>query len=234
MTTPPPPPSTPAGWYPDPSGARGQRYWDGLRWTEHRTDQPTMAPPGALAPALPPAKKRKVWPWIVGVVLALFLIGAVSGHSSESGTSSTSASHTPTTAKVSASIAGVGQEARDGKFAFTVTGVETAKTTGDPSNPYEQATAQGEYVIVSMTVQNIGDRSQSFFAANQKLIDSAGRQYSADSRADMWINNEIQSDINPGNHVQAKVAFDVPAGTQPSTIELHDSMFSGGVKVRLS
>lgn len=131
-------------------------------------------------------------------------------------------------------MAGVGQEARDGKFAFTVTGVETAKTTGDQSNPYEQATAQGEYVIVSMTVQNIGDRSQSFFASNQKLIDSAGRQYSADSRADMWINKEIQSDINPGNHVQAKVAFDVPAGTQPSTIELHDSMFSGGVKVRLS
>ncbi|WP_245845710.1 DUF4352 domain-containing protein [Mycobacterium arosiense] len=89
-------------------------------------------------------------------------------------------------------------------------------------------------MIVSMTVQNIGDRAQSFFATNQKLIDSAGRQYSADSRADMWINKEIQSDINPGNHIQAKVAFDVPAGTQPSTIELHDSMFSGGVKVRLS
>lgn len=26
---------SPAGWYPDPSGA-GQRYFDGTRWTEHR------------------------------------------------------------------------------------------------------------------------------------------------------------------------------------------------------
>ncbi|MDQ1250114.1 MAG: hypothetical protein QG597_4493 [Actinomycetota bacterium] len=26
-------PSAPAGWYPDPSGAPGQRYWDGSDWT---------------------------------------------------------------------------------------------------------------------------------------------------------------------------------------------------------
>ncbi len=50
----------------------------------------------------------------------------------------------------------------------------------------------------------------------------------------MWINKAIQTDINTGNRVEAKVAFDVPEGTQPSTIELHDSAFSGGVKVRLS
>ncbi len=25
----------PAGWYPDPSGRGGQRYWDGVAWTEH-------------------------------------------------------------------------------------------------------------------------------------------------------------------------------------------------------
>jgi hypothetical protein len=30
----PPPPRVPAGWYPD-QAAGVQRYWDGLRWTEH-------------------------------------------------------------------------------------------------------------------------------------------------------------------------------------------------------
>ena len=36
MTT----PSTPAGWYPDPEGSGGQRYWDGFAWTEHRAPAP--------------------------------------------------------------------------------------------------------------------------------------------------------------------------------------------------
>lgn len=28
--------TAPAGWYPDPSGARGQRYWDGQTWAPKR------------------------------------------------------------------------------------------------------------------------------------------------------------------------------------------------------
>jgi hypothetical protein len=181
-----------------------------------------------------------MWPWIVGgVVLLLFLIGRFSGGSHDSGgtsSPSTSATRQTQTATKAAPppMAGIGQEARDGKFAFTVTRLDTAKTTGDPSNPYEQSTAQGVYVIVSMTVRNVGNQSQSFFAANQKLIDNAGRQYSPDSTADMWLNNAIQTDINPGNEIDAKVAFDVPEGTQASMLELHDSAFSGGVKVSLS
>lgn len=76
--------------------------------------------------------------------------------------------------------------------------------------------------------------TSSFETISETLIDGAGRQYSPDSSADMWINEAILTDINPGNQVQAKAAFDVPAGTQPSAIELHDSAFSGGVKIRLS
>jgi hypothetical protein len=36
---PPPPPSTgpPSGWYADPDSGEGLRWWDGQRWTEHRT-----------------------------------------------------------------------------------------------------------------------------------------------------------------------------------------------------
>src|SRR5690349_23884053 len=48
MTTPP----TPAGWYPDPDGTGGQRYWDGAAWTEHRSPA-VEAPQPASEPAAP-------------------------------------------------------------------------------------------------------------------------------------------------------------------------------------
>jgi hypothetical protein len=32
-----PPSAPPAGWYRDPSGCGGQRYWDGVGWTDHVT-----------------------------------------------------------------------------------------------------------------------------------------------------------------------------------------------------
>lgn len=39
---------TAPGWYPDPSGQPGQRYFDGQRWTQHFAPH---APPAAAAPA---------------------------------------------------------------------------------------------------------------------------------------------------------------------------------------
>src|SRR3981081_2553752 len=50
MTTPP----TPAGWYPDPDGSGGQRYWDGSAWTEHQAPGIATTP----EPSEPPAGKQ--------------------------------------------------------------------------------------------------------------------------------------------------------------------------------
>lgn len=93
-----------AGWYDQPDGTK--RYWDGQAWTEHTarpdapqpdlprsdapqpdaasavpvapTSQPAVAAPVALPPSAP-AKKRKVWPWIVGIGggLLILIIGGI-------------------------------------------------------------------------------------------------------------------------------------------------------------
>ena len=82
---------------------------------------------------------------------------------------------------------------------------------------------------------NIGDKAQSFFGDNQTLVDTQGREHSADTTAAIYLENSesMYTEINPGNSVNAIVVFDIPADAVPATITLHDSMFSGGVTVSL-
>ena len=64
----------PAGWYPDPSGARRQRYFDGSNWTRHYA-----VPLGeSLITARPPWWRRPKNPIIAaGIVLTAAAIGVI-------------------------------------------------------------------------------------------------------------------------------------------------------------
>ncbi|OLT54629.1 DUF4352 domain-containing protein [Cellulosimicrobium sp. CUA-896] len=128
---------------------------------------------------------------------------------------------------------GIGTPVRDGKFEFTVTSVETGvATVGDE---FLNQQAQGQYVLVHMAVTNIGTEAQMFDGSSQELTDTAGRTHSADTSAAIYLGdaNSFLTDINPGNSVDGTVVFDIPADAVPATIDLHDSMFSGGVEVAL-
>lgn len=63
---------TPAGWYPDPHGANGARWWDGTQWTDQ------ALPLAPVAPAAPPkapegTNTNTVWIWLNAVVPILGL-----------------------------------------------------------------------------------------------------------------------------------------------------------------
>lgn len=213
---------TPPGWYQHPSGQ--QQYWDGQQWLQ--------APP----------KAKNNTAIVILCVLTLFfggcatLVALGSGKSDEKRPTPTPIATAPTRATASEpvaprnTVAPVGASVRDGKLEFRVIKVESAKTIGD--NQFLATTAQGVFVIFTLQVTNIGDRSQNFFAQNQKLIDTQGRSYEASSSATINLEQpDSLGSINPGNTVRAQVAFDVPQSMQMGALELHDSMFSGGVRV---
>ena len=57
-------PGAPPGWYPDPAGGPGQRWWDGYAWTE-ATVLPQHPPPPPWAGAGPPqGPASEVAPWV--------------------------------------------------------------------------------------------------------------------------------------------------------------------------
>lgn len=61
---------TPPGWYPDPSGRPGTRWWDGGAWTEHVGP----VPPWVARPRLAPGTRTETWFLWAMVLLPLLAI----------------------------------------------------------------------------------------------------------------------------------------------------------------
>ncbi|HYZ68493.1 MAG TPA: DUF4352 domain-containing protein, partial [Mycobacterium sp.] len=279
MTTPP----TPAGWYPDPDGSGGQRYWDGSAWTEHRSPAATPSPEPSEPPAaepppseqptsvvsIPPAPTggggahRRPEPedeaeppsqpgdnrklilqfsvacaalfavLVVAVIYAVFLhrdntiqIGAP-GSSTQVSTSK-SASATSGTKSTKANPPNASGQATDSGITFAVTDVATAPSVKYQDAPVEK-TAQGEFLIVRMTVLNSGDTPTTFLGTLQKLK-AGGATYSIDDEATFYLDGGL-AELNPGDTKDLALAFDVPQGTTAESIELHGDPMGSGVEV---
>jgi hypothetical protein len=185
----------------------------------------------------------------IGAVVGLFvLLGACGALLSAGSTGTTpSAAASPSSpakaaqpanptqpAKKKTPVNGIGRQYRDGKFSFTVTKVKKGvRRVGDQ---YFGQTAQGQFVLINVTVRNIGNEARTFDSSSQKLTDAQGRDFDADGAATIAMgeqSNAFLKDINPGNGVKGILIFDVPKGVKLTKLELHDSMFSGGVTVPL-
>src|SRR3954451_16169273 len=145
--------------------------------------QATELPPQQQAPA--PKKKGK-GKWILLAIVALIVIIAVATSGGGDKSSSSSASGDSTASgDDSSQAAGLNQAVRDGKFEFTVNGVDCSQTTlgTDPIT----TTAQGVFCVVSLNVSNIGNEAQLFDASSQKAFDAQGREFSADSGAGIYL-----------------------------------------------
>lgn len=149
---------------------------------------------------------------------------------SQTSTPATTEDSSPTETTEEASPTETG-DAIDGAFAYSVHGVEVGTTVTSADAPVEK-TAVGEYVVVHMTVTNIGDVATPFLGTFQKLL-AGGTVYSIDDEATFYLGGGI-AELNPGDQADVAVAFDVPPGTTPEAIELHTDPLSPGIQVPLS
>jgi len=223
------------------------------------SEYPQQQPEGQWQPTNPPAPPVQRQSWfmrhkIITGVLGIFLFGIIvsalggGGDAPSAPTSDQAEASSPATSGAATNeptqtqaakpavkkAPGIGTKVRDGKFEFVVTKVEDGGTQVGDSSFGEKA--QGQFTFVRLAITNIGDKPQTMFTDNQTVVDTQGRKFTPNSMAgihlpdnDVWI-----SEINPGNSISGTLVYDMPKGSKASSIELHDSMFSGGVTVSLS
>jgi hypothetical protein len=207
----------------------------------------TMPPPPQPAPAgpppypHPPKKGRTTLYVVLGIVGAFLLLCAGCGVMVMSGANEVAksvdkaiASPSATGGKTATTV-GLGKPARDGNFQFTVKKVQCGLGRAG-TNPYVTKKAQGQFCVVTMTVENVKSEPQMLSDVEQKAF-VGGASYDADSEAGLYLNGNENSvwlnTINPGNAVTGRIVFDIPRGAKLTRLELHDSAFSGGVAVTL-
>jgi Domain of unknown function (DUF4352) len=187
--------------------------FNGQEWAEQRMAPHTVA-------------KSKHWIWVLIGLVVLAFGGCAALMSTGSNIDNTG---TFTNAGGSPGADGVINEpVRAGKFLVVVKDVSAA------GNWYGGPQPRGQWIVATMTVRNTGNEPESFIAGNQKLIDSVGREYAADSvAAASMYEDSTAVDIDPGVTIDVRVPFDVPPGMLPGGVELHDSSLSGAATVKL-
>lgn len=73
-------------------------------------------------------------------------------------------------------------------------------------------TAGGEYISVTVKVTNVGKSAARFDPDAPYVFDAQERMYSADSK----VNGRMDEELNPGMSITRNVVYDVPPGTKPT------------------
>ncbi|MFF4417474.1 DUF4352 domain-containing protein [Streptosporangium sp. NPDC001559] len=150
----------------------------------------------------------------------------------------TPSSDAPTSAAPPAAATKVGQPVQVGDLTFTVTRVEQGAQLKEPitNKPVQ---AQGQWVLVHVSVTSHASKAIPILGGRQALVDDQGRAYRQDAQAanyDMGDLALVIKPINPNQTLTGAFVYDVPAGSRPTALELHDyaQADSPAVKVSLS
>jgi hypothetical protein len=120
--------------------------------------------------------------------------------------------------------------ATDGPLSFTVDGVEIGPKVVMSDAPLEK-TANGVFVVVHMTVANVGTEPASFVGTFQKL-QAGGVIYPLADEATAYLGGTAAT-LDPAATTVVSIAFDVPPGSVPEFIELHGEPGGPGIQVPL-
>lgn len=113
-----------------------------------------------------------------------------------------------------------------GSFAYTIHGVSTSDTIGDPDTFGERATSGGTFLIIDFTIENLGKESTTVISDDFELLDPTGRKFTTSSDATTALltvdkgKDFLLSELQPGLPVRTRTAFEIPRGAFVSGLAL--------------
>jgi serine/threonine-protein kinase len=121
--------------------------------------------------------------------------------------------------------------AAEGDFTFSVASTDSGDTVASPTDNSVKKTASGQFFVVYLSVGNSGSSEATFPGALAVLI-AEGNTYSPDEEATGFLGGGSVT-VKPGAQVEVPVAFDVPVGTAPTSIQVHGVEGGDGVELPL-
>lgn len=211
---------------------------------------PTEPPPAAFAAAPAPASPLKGYLIGVGALLVV-LIGVLvwafaftdpgtatteatgaDGSSEAAETRGAATDSAAPTESAAPEVIGTDGQVVDGDVTITSKGVEITPTVAAVDNEMLTKTAAGEFVVVRLTLLNNGELPATFLA-DQQVLTAGGQIYNTETESTFYLGG-ISAVLNPGEPVDVAVAFDVPPGTAPESVQVHGDLGSPGAVLPLS
>ncbi len=219
---------TPPGWYPDPSGAPGQRYFDGENWTDQR------APAQQAAPAWQAPQKKPIWPWILLAIFVVILLGFGACVAFVGSVANEVTKDSPVTIERPDGGSQSGDSGPDfpGKqpndTSVEAGGSVTSDGVTTTSSPLSRQQQFGDiYLCTQVTIQNNSEEQATFNALfDWKMQDPSGTTKDATLMGAATENFLGSGEVAPGGTAKGDVCFESPQGTPSGTyVVLFDPTF---------
>lgn len=152
--------------------------------------------------------------------------------SSETQEATAAATDSAAPSETAADVPAAGGQVTDGEVTITGKGVEITPTVAAVDNEMLTKTASGEFVVVRLTLLNNGELPATFLA-DQQVLNAGGQIYNTETESTFYLGG-ISAVLYPGTPVDVAVAFDVPPGTTPESVQVHGDLGSPGAILPLS
>jgi hypothetical protein len=118
--------------------------------------------------------------------------------------------------------------ATDGQLTFTLTGYRCG--IHELGRPPATTQPHGQFCVFNLAVRNSGSLLGWVMPWPQRLVDTRGRQYAAATGALAYdpAARNLDKPLWSGDSTTGHLIFDIPAGSTPRQLIVHDTPFSDG------